>query len=233
MNKGVQFEAGGQEAVPDQPGRVWRSSTAGAFEGLRAVAGERSAGAHGARRQQQADDQRPAGGRRPRQRGAHRGRRRGRRHPQLQPRRGGDQRQRHARLRDEPGVARRLGDRHLGQRPVDVQEIARIASAALPSDAFALQVLRGKELFNTSIGPEGTNDNARKPAGRMSDSGWGSCYGCHPRGLTDGVTWMFGDGPRQTVSMESTAAHPQTRRCSASTSTPTSRRCCRHSTSAR
>jgi hypothetical protein len=64
-------------------------------------------------------------------------------------------------------------------------------------------------LFNTSIGPEGTNDNARKPAGRMSDFGWGSCYGCHPRGLTDGVTWMFGDGPRQTVSMESTVAHPQ------------------------
>ena len=51
-----------------------------------------------------------------------------------------------------------------------------------------MQILRGKELFNTSIGPEGTNDNARKPAGRMSDSGWGSCYGCHPRGLTDGVT---------------------------------------------
>ena len=68
---------------------------------------------------------------------------------------------------------------------------------------------RGKELFNTSIGPEGTNDNARKPAGRMSDFGWGSCYGCHPRGLTDGVTWMFGDGPRQTISMESTVAHPQ------------------------
>ncbi|HET9207744.1 MAG TPA: hypothetical protein VFO28_15995, partial [Burkholderiaceae bacterium] len=41
------------------------------------------------------------------------------------------------------------------------------------------------------------------------DFGWGSCYGCHPRGLTDGVTWMFGDGPRQTISMESTAAHPQ------------------------
>lgn len=90
------------------------------------------------------------------------------------------------------------------------KEIARIPSAALPTEAFALQLLRGKELFNTSVGPEGTNDNALKPAGRMSDFGWGSCYGCHPRGLTDGVTWMFGDGPRQTVSMESTAAHPQT-----------------------
>jgi YVTN family beta-propeller protein len=96
-----------------------------------------------------------------------------------------------------------------GNDPTKYKEITRIASSALPTDAFALQVLRGKELFNTSIGPEGTNDNAKKPAGRMSDFGWGSCYGCHPRGLTDGVTWMFGDGPRQTISMESTAAHPQ------------------------
>ena len=96
-----------------------------------------------------------------------------------------------------------------GSDPSKYKEIARIASTELPSDAFAIKVLRGKELFNTSIGPEGTNDNARKPAGRMSDSGWGSCYGCHPRGLTDGVTWMFGDGPRQAISMESTAAHPQ------------------------
>jgi YVTN family beta-propeller protein len=96
-----------------------------------------------------------------------------------------------------------------GNDPTKYRELARIASSALPTDALAVQVLRGKELFNTSVGPEGTNDNARKPAGRMSDSGWGSCYGCHPRGLTDGVTWMFGDGPRQTVSMESTAAHSQ------------------------
>lgn len=96
-----------------------------------------------------------------------------------------------------------------GTDPTRWREIARIASAALPGDAFALQVQRGKELFNTSIGPQGTNDNALAPAGRMSDFGWGSCYGCHPKGRTDGVTWMFGDGPRQTVSMESTAAHPQ------------------------
>ncbi len=90
------------------------------------------------------------------------------------------------------------------------REIARIQSSALSTDPFQLQVLRGKELFNTSIGPAGTNENALAPAGRMSDFGWGSCYGCHPRGLADGVTWMFGDGPRQTISMESTAAHPQT-----------------------
>ena len=93
-----------------------------------------------------------------------------------------------------------------GTDPTRYREIARVSSTALPTDAFAIQVLRGKELFNTSIGPVGTLGESVAPGGRMSDAGWGSCYGCHPRGLTDGVTWMFGDGPRQTISMESTAA---------------------------
>jgi hypothetical protein len=89
-------------------------------------------------------------------------------------------------------------------------EIARIPSASLPAAGTqAAIVQRGQELFNTSIGPAGTQQNSTPPAGRMSDFGWGSCYSCHPDGLTDGVTWMFADGPRQTISMESTAEHPQ------------------------
>jgi len=88
--------------------------------------------------------------------------------------------------------------------------IATVASASLPqSGTLDAIVLRGHELFNTSIGPAGTQDNALPPAGRMSDFGWGSCYGCHPEGLADGVTWLFPDGPRQTISMESTFEHPQ------------------------
>src|SRR6185503_963226 len=90
-------------------------------------------------------------------------------------------------------------------------ELARIASAAQPAEGTLEAIVqRGKELFNTSIGPAGTNENALPPAGRMSDFGWGNCYNCHPRGLTDGVTWMFTDGPRQTISMENTGEHPQT-----------------------
>src|SRR5438093_773016 len=89
-------------------------------------------------------------------------------------------------------------------------ELARIASADVPGpDTLEGIIQRGKELFNTSIGPAGTNENALPPAGRMSDFGWGNCYNCHPRGLTDGVTWMFPDGPRQTISMENTGEHPQ------------------------
>ncbi len=97
----------------------------------------------------------------------------------------------------------------IGGDPAGYHEVARVQSAALPTETLAAIVHRGHELFNTSIGPEGTTPNALRPAGRMSDFGWGNCYNCHPRGLTDGVTWMFGDGPRQTISMESTAEHPQ------------------------
>ena len=94
--------------------------------------------------------------------------------------------------------------------PTAYHQTIRIQSAGLPTPGTLEAIVHhGNELFNTSIGPEGTNANARAPAGRMSSFGWGNCYNCHPHGLTDGVTWMFGDGPRQTISMESTAEHPQ------------------------
>jgi YVTN family beta-propeller protein len=94
--------------------------------------------------------------------------------------------------------------------PTGYTEIARIPSAALPAPgSLEALVLHGHELFNTSIGPAGTVTDSMPPAGRMSDLGWGTCYSCHPDGRTDGVTWMFADGPRQSISMESTAEHPQ------------------------
>jgi len=97
-----------------------------------------------------------------------------------------------------------------GSDPKLYHEMARIPSAALPTPGtLASIILRGNELFNTSLGPGGTLPTSIAPAGRMSDTGWGNCYNCHPRGLTDGVTWMFPDGPRQTISMESTGEHPQ------------------------
>jgi YVTN family beta-propeller protein len=90
------------------------------------------------------------------------------------------------------------------------RQLARVQSADLPPpNTLAAIIHRGNELFNASIGPAGTVGNSVPPAGRMSDTGWGNCYNCHPKGLADGVTWMFGDGPRQTISMESTGEHPQ------------------------
>jgi hypothetical protein len=94
--------------------------------------------------------------------------------------------------------------------PSTYAETERMQSADLPREGTLEAIVhRGHELFNTSVGPPGTNENALPPAGRMSDFGWGSCHSCHPGGLHDGVTWMFSDGPRQTISMESTFKHPQ------------------------
>jgi YVTN family beta-propeller protein len=92
-----------------------------------------------------------------------------------------------------------------GTDPTKYKTLVRIPSAALPAaGSQAAIVQRGKQLFNSAIGPEGALDNSKRPAGRLSDTGWGSCYSCHPQGLTDSVTWMFADGPRQAISMEST-----------------------------
>jgi hypothetical protein len=38
----------------------------------------------------------------------------------------------------------------------------------------------------------------------MSNFGWANCASCHPKGLSDGVTWMFPDGPRQTIPLNGT-----------------------------
>jgi YVTN family beta-propeller protein len=38
--------------------------------------------------------------------------------------------------------------------------------------------------------------------GKQSADGWSSCGSCHDEGLADGVTWIFGDGPRQTIPLD-------------------------------
>jgi YVTN family beta-propeller protein len=92
-----------------------------------------------------------------------------------------------------------------GTDPTKYKTLIRMPSAALPPAGSQAEIAqRGKYLFNAAIGPVGTQDNSKRPAGLMSDFGWGSCYGCHPQALADSVTWMFADGPRQSISMEST-----------------------------
>ena len=92
-----------------------------------------------------------------------------------------------------------------GDDPTTYATLARIQSADLPAPGSTEAIVqRGKQLFNTAIGPEGAADNSSRPAGRMSDFGWGACYSCHVNGLHDSVTWMFADGPRQSISMENT-----------------------------
>ena len=38
--------------------------------------------------------------------------------------------------------------------------------------------------------------------GKQSDNGWSTCASCHPKGLSDHVTWMFGDGPRGAIPLD-------------------------------
>lgn len=74
--------------------------------------------------------------------------------------------------------------------------------ASLPTDAASVKAHRGKQLFNTSIGPLFLKDGVQM--GAMSDRGWGSCASCHPDGLTDGVVWMFPAGPRFSTPLNAT-----------------------------
>jgi hypothetical protein len=91
-----------------------------------------------------------------------------------------------------------------GADPTQYKTLIRMPSADLPTASPDVIVQRGKYLFNTAIGPAGLLDNSKRPSGLMSDTGWGTCYSCHPQALADSVTWMFADGPRQSISMEST-----------------------------
>jgi cytochrome c553 len=38
--------------------------------------------------------------------------------------------------------------------------------------------------------------------GKQSNSAWSTCASCHPSGLADGITWIFPDGPRQTIPLD-------------------------------
>lgn len=75
------------------------------------------------------------------------------------------------------------------------QVIGTMRSAALPASGSPEElVLAGKELYITSVG------EFENGFGNMSAEGWGACATCHPFGLTDNVVWIFGAGPRRTIS---------------------------------
>jgi len=76
--------------------------------------------------------------------------------------------------------------------------------------SFEHAVLVGKLAFFTALG---IPDNGifgmpirdivpRNFRGKASRDAWSSCGSCHPDGLADGVTWIFGTGPRQTKPLD-------------------------------
>lgn len=70
--------------------------------------------------------------------------------------------------------------------------------------------LMGKIKFFTALGVPDTglvstqlrDINPVQFRGKQSDSAWSSCASCHNDGLLDGVTWIFGDGARQTIALD-------------------------------
>jgi len=86
-----------------------------------------------------------------------------------------------------------------------------ISSSTPPAPgSFDHAVLVGKVAFFTALGiPDndilGTpirNIIPRNFKGKQSKDGWSSCGSCHPDGLSDRVTWIFGTGPRQTKPLD-------------------------------
>ena len=71
-------------------------------------------------------------------------------------------------------------------------------------------VLVGKLAFFTALGIPDNNLSGmpirsiipRNFKGKQSKDGWSSCGSCHPDGLSDRVTWIFGTGPRQTKPLD-------------------------------
>nr|MBA2320025.1 hypothetical protein [Deltaproteobacteria bacterium] len=74
-----------------------------------------------------------------------------------------------------------------------VESTIASATAVDPLDLNAVDTNEGRRFFVTGMGRWSLNGQ-----------GWGSCEGCHPHALTDNVTWFFGNGPRQTTSLEAT-----------------------------
>jgi YVTN family beta-propeller protein len=69
---------------------------------------------------------------------------------------------------------------------LDLVNLAVEGEVPVTAETLDAEVLRGKVLFHNATDP------------RLSRGSWISCASCHPDGGTDGVTWFFPDGPRQT-----------------------------------
>ena len=80
----------------------------------------------------------------------------------------------------------------------------RTSAPAAPGSPAEV-VAAGAEMFFSSRGsfdrPAGT---AVSTTERLSSEGWQGCASCHFKGLTDGVVWEFGSGPRKSVPLNAT-----------------------------
>lgn len=89
-------------------------------------------------------------------------------------------------------------NRRMGVINLDAQVLTEAPqSADLPiSGSEAEQVRLGERFYFTGRGRWSANGD-----------GFSSCGSCHPDGLSDGITWSFAAGPRQTTSMDGSFSH--------------------------
>jgi len=86
-------------------------------------------------------------------------------------------------------VSRRLGVVDLAN-----QALSTTVEASNPPVGDEVEVNEGRRFFFTG-------------RGRWSREAWSDCASCHPDGLSDDITWIFGTGPRQTTSMDGSFSH--------------------------
>jgi YVTN family beta-propeller protein len=84
---------------------------------------------------------------------------------------------------------------------VDDRVVRVIRTAPLPRPGSPQEVtLVGAEVFFSSRGNFNRSPGATvSTTDRLSSEGWQACSSCHFEGLTDGVVWAFGAGPRKSV----------------------------------
>jgi YVTN family beta-propeller protein len=83
--------------------------------------------------------------------------------------------------------------RSLGIVDLSAQILSKTVESAAISSGEA-DVQKGRRFYFTG-------------RGRWANNAWSSCGSCHPDGLSDNITWVFGTGPRQTTSMDGTFSH--------------------------
>lgn len=92
---------------------------------------------------------------------------------------------------------------------VVAQDVPAVSTTPVPG-SFEHARLMGKLVFFTALGvPDNglINTTVRdiNPVNfrnKQSDNAWSSCASCHDEGLADGVTWIFADGPRQSIPLD-------------------------------
>ena len=92
--------------------------------------------------------------------------------------------------------------------------VATINTTTTPKNKGIRRSLLGALAFHTGMGlPSNVEEDVdikdidtHRYRDMASRRNWSSCASCHPEGLTDGVTWIFPTGPRQTLPLDASFA---------------------------